>query len=236
MIAVDYINDLRRAELDAVLPYLPPAARVLEIGAGTGQQALELERRGFDVSAIDLETSDYSGHRVFPVINYDGSTIPFPNGSFDTIFTSHVLEHVADLPRLQSEMKRVLRPGGECLHVLPTHIWRFWTSAAALPGAVAPFRHGLGLLMNLRRSASSALKAHGENGNVLTELWYLHPRRWRRTFRAAGFDVVEDGPVGFFYTGEVLCGRRLSFAKRRGLGRVLGSSAHFYRLRRSDQK
>lgn len=236
MIAVDYINDLRRAELEAVVAHLRPSSRILEVGAGTGQQAMELERRGFEISAIDLATSDYSGHRVFPVIDYEGSTIPFEDGSFDAIFTSHVLEHVPDLPRLQAELKRVLRPGGECLHVLPTHVWRFWTSAAAIPAVLAPFRHGLGPLMNLRRSASSALKSHGESGNVLTELWHLHPRRWRRTFRDAGFDVVEDRPVGFFYTGEVLFGGRLGFAKRRGLGRVLGSSAHFYRLRRREQK
>lgn len=236
MIAVDYINDLRRAELEAVLARLRPSARILEIGAGTGQQALELQRRGFDVSAIDLESSDYSGDRVFPVIDYDGSTIPFESGSFDTVFTSHVLEHVPDLARFQSEVRRVLRPGGECMHVLPTHVWRFWTSAAAIPGTLAPFRHRLRVLMNLRRSASSALRAHGEKGNALTELWHFHPRRWRRAFRESGFDVVEDGPVGFFYTAEVLFGGGLGFDRRRRLARVLGSSAHFYRLRRRDQK
>lgn len=231
MIGVDFINELRRQELEEMLPRLRKGAHILEIGAGSGQQARELEGAGYKVTAIDLPSSDYAAHRVFPVLYYDGATIPFPDDSFDVVYSSNVLEHVSDLPRLQAEIRRVVKPGGECLHIMPSHVWRFWTSAAAVPGVFVPYRHGLGVLMTIRRLASSALRRHGERGNVLSELWLFHPAWWRNHFRKAGFEILEDGPVGIFYTAEILLGFRFGFRARKRLARVLGSSSHFFRVR-----
>lgn len=229
-----YINELRRVELEEVLPRLPRGAHVLEIGAGSGQQALELERCGFKVTAIDLASSDYAQHHVFPVIEYDGFAIPFPDATFDVVYSSNVLEHVVDLPRLHCEIMRVIKAGGECLHIVPTHVWRFWTTAAGVLGFLTPFRNGLGFLGCLRRTLSSALRSHGERGSVLAEVWLFHPAYWRRNFREAGFEVVEEGPLGLFYTGELLFASALGFSRRRRLARLLGSSTHFFRLRRTD--
>jgi SAM-dependent methyltransferase len=234
MLAVDYIDTIRTIELDAILPYLRPGARLLEIGAGTGRQALEFSRRGFDVAAIELASSDYAAHRVYPIADYDGRTIPFGDASFDLVYSSNVLEHVPDLPNMHSEIRRVLRPGGECVHVLPTHAWRFWTSAAAVPAvlrALLPRRGGRGFYASLRRSASAALRRHGERGNVLTELWYFHPRWWRRHFADNGFELVEDRPIGLFYTAEELLGPGVRIERRRALSRVLGSATHLFRLK-----
>src|SRR5947209_11348418 len=114
-------------ELETILPLFPSGARILEIGGGTGSQALELSRRGFKVTAIDLASSAYAAHRVFPIIDYDGATIPLPEASVDVVFSSNVLEHVPDLARMHAEIRRVLAPHGKCIHVLPTHVWRFWT-------------------------------------------------------------------------------------------------------------
>ena len=52
------------------------------------------------------------------------------------MFSSNVLEHVRELDQLEVEIKRVLRPGGLCVHVLPTHVWRFWTTLSAFPVAL----------------------------------------------------------------------------------------------------
>lgn len=230
----EYINELRSAELRSVVPLLRPGIRVLELGAGSGRQALELDRLGFDVSAIDLPTSNYAANRVFPVIDYDGTTIPFPDRSFDAVFSSNVLEHVKDLPRMHDELRRVLARNGECFHILPTSSWRFWSSLAALPAAArAGVREGPGV--GLRKAARAVLqKPHGERGNVLTELWYFRPEWWRRNFRDNGFEIVRDAPVGLFYTGEVLRGLTLSMAYRRRLAGFLGSSTWLFQLRRAE--
>ncbi len=49
----------------------------------------------------------------------DITNIPLPDDSFDFIYCSHVLEHVADDRQALSELWRVLRPGGQALLLVP---------------------------------------------------------------------------------------------------------------------
>lgn len=86
MFSVAYLNQLRLVELERIVRHFPPGARVLELGAGTGVQALELSRRGFDITALDLGMSQYAADHVFPVLSYDGRNLPFPEASFDSCF------------------------------------------------------------------------------------------------------------------------------------------------------
>src|SRR5438105_12903604 len=102
MFSYEHLDALRAAEIERVVPFFPAGARVLEIGAGTGKQALELQRRGFEVSAIELADSNYAAHRVFPIKDYDGRSIPLPDASVDVVFSSNVLEHVPDLSRMHT--------------------------------------------------------------------------------------------------------------------------------------
>src|SRR5262249_6123634 len=61
--SLDHLDAIRAAELDKVASLFPTGGRVLEIGAGTGKQALELQRRGFEVTAIEIAESNYAAHR-----------------------------------------------------------------------------------------------------------------------------------------------------------------------------
>ena len=132
------------------------------------------------------------------------------------VFSSNVLEHVPHLTQLHAEIRRVLKPGGMCLHVLPTHAWRFWTILSAFP---VGFQKAIALTPGVWRRAKSAPRKllgllaapfvalgyilaplapsrHGERGNAISELWLFRPQFWRKNFRANGFDIVRDEPMG----------------------------------------
>jgi SAM-dependent methyltransferase len=236
---LDFLATIRAAEIERIVPLFRPGARILEIGAGTGQQAREIARRGFVVAAIEIPSSGYREARIFPVIDYDGRHIPFPDASFDIVFSSNVLEHVPDLPQLNREILRALRPGGYCVHVMPTHGWRFWTMLTLVPAAVEYALAGgeaqrpqpttangppKSLFYKLRRHFGR----HGEHGTLFSEHWLFHPSRWRRAFRADGFEIVEEKPLGIFYTGNLLLGAHLPVARRESIAKVMGSACHLY--------
>lgn len=251
MFSIDHLDTLRIAEIEKVLPLFPTNVRILEIGAGTGQQALELQQRGFDVIAIEIPDSNYVANRVYPIVDYDGRHIPLPTGHFDVVFSSNVLEHVPDLKQMHAEIRRVLKPSGICIHILPTHAWRFWTTLAAYPDAIlflmssapdllpkeALHRGEVNRLANkwyrtIRSFVGRCLpRRHGERGNTLSELWLFHPRWWRRNFGENGFTVIDDQPSGLFYTGHMVLGARLSLAQRERLAPLLGSACQIFRLR-----
>ncbi|HYZ91823.1 MAG TPA: class I SAM-dependent methyltransferase [Actinomycetota bacterium] len=102
----------------AFLARLAPTSRLLEIGAGTGDDSVFFQQRGLHVVATDLTPQFVARCRekgldahVADVLN-----LPFEDGSFDAIWTLNCLLHVptADMPAVFGEMNRVLRTGGLC--------------------------------------------------------------------------------------------------------------------------
>lgn len=88
--------------------------RILIVGCGTGQEALYMNSLfNARVYGVDVD-QEFLSEAVQHVSlqNYNGHTLPFADQSFDIIYSYHVLEHVADVPRTLDEMERVLAPGG----------------------------------------------------------------------------------------------------------------------------
>jgi SAM-dependent methyltransferase len=250
MFSVEHLNALRAAEIEHIAGFFRPKARVLEVGAGTGVQSRMLRERGFEVTAIEIASSNYVQDRVFPITEYDGKSFPLPDASVDIVFSSNVLEHVPDLSTLHAEARRVLRPDGYCVHVLPTHAWRFWTTLSSYPTALQTLAvnapqlapHSLALRKELPRLADAWYRTarrigglclpvrHGERGNAISELWLFNPDWWRRNFRANQFEILHEEPMGLFYTGNMLLGPRLSREQRAKLSRWLGSACHLFKI------
>jgi SAM-dependent methyltransferase len=250
MFSVDHLNRLRSAELEAVLRLLPHRARILEIGAGTGRQTLDLRSCGFEVEPIEIANSPYSSERLCEITNYDGLHIPFGDAEFDVVFSSNVLEHVRDLSLLHAEIRRVLRRDGFAVHVVPTHWWRLWTCATAFPTALQNVVRLLLPRFNPANAESKRLavvwlrvarhlaapffqRRHGERGNVLSEIWLFHPSWWRKNFADNGFDVEHEEPAGVFYTANLTMGERWPIERRKALARRLGSACQIFVVRQS---
>ncbi len=239
---IDWIDRLRAAELELVLHRLPwLKGELLEIGGGSGRQAALLAGRGLTVTAIDLASSSYRGVRSFPIVEYDGVHIPFAAERFDVVFSSNTLEHIAALDAFEREMRRVLRPGGRAVHVLPTHWWRLWSSLAHYPGILALLaRRGMpgpasDPTAPPRRPSELLMKVlvpprHGERGSIWSEHRYFHPRWWTRHFAASGWRVVDSFDIGLFYTGYMILSARMPLAVRQRLGHMLGSATRCYVL------
>lgn len=250
MFNVEFLHVIREYEYMKVVKRFSPGARILEIGGGTGYQAKRLTEDGYAVDSIDIPDSNYAGQHEFPVQPYDGKNIPFPESSFDVVFSSNVLEHVTDLPYLQAEMKRVLKPGGVCVHLMPTGAWRFWTNIAhyvelvqrlfGLAPRLIPkgfSKHALSDALSVLRLMAGTAKhyvivpRHGETGNALSEIVTFSSLHWKRHFVKQLFTINEATPVGLFYTGHMVLGPRLSLRARQKLAKWLGSACVIYVVR-----
>ncbi len=71
---------------------------------------------------VDIENPEYKNDQCIDKI-YDGTTIPFENNHFDSIFCSEVLTHVFEAEAIARELNRVLKPGGHFLLTVP-FIWK----------------------------------------------------------------------------------------------------------------
>jgi SAM-dependent methyltransferase len=260
-------EELRLAEVDDAIKLLHRHGRssgdLLEIGAGTGWQARALSGAGFNVEAIDLpQESGISGHarnRHWPIRDYDGVHIPFPDNSFDIIYSSNVLEHVTELDALTEEMKRVLRQGGIALHLLPNPQWRMLSLLTYYPGqAVDVVRYigrrlarqspslepagepgrNPGLAVPLWKKAEKRLlpPAHGAVGSAIGEIRRYSRGSWDHYFGQHGWDTIHYSNNGLIASGDYLLGSALGMNARRRLGQAIGGIAHVYLMRAADSE
>ena len=95
-------------------------ARLLEIGCGMGTDLLQFARGGARCVGIDLtpRSVEITRHRfrlydaAGAFMISDGEHLPFPDESFDAVYSNGVLHHTPDTAGAIREVHRVLRPGG----------------------------------------------------------------------------------------------------------------------------
>ncbi|MCP9455887.1 MAG: class I SAM-dependent methyltransferase [Nitrospira sp.] len=74
---------------------------------------------------ISLAVLDRYGVAHSHIRNAYGESIPFPDNTFDVVWSSNVLEHVADPGKVLAEAYRLLKPGGTAIIVVPNY-GSFW--------------------------------------------------------------------------------------------------------------
>src|SRR4051794_8790426 len=128
----DLLNHLLSGSLDHVWrrhaaraaraePLADPAAPVLDLCCGTGDQTIALHKRGVRVAAADFcvpmvaiarrKFARRSAGRPAPMVA-DALDLPFAGGTFAAATVSFGLRNVVDLDASLREIARVLRPDG----------------------------------------------------------------------------------------------------------------------------
>ena len=106
-----------------ILRFVPRSgAKILDVGCGTGRKSARLVRSGNNVTGCDVSSAmlQRAASRIGKTVLCDVTQgLPFPNESFDLVFSSAVLEHLFDYGHVLREMFRVLRPGGRVIVEVP---------------------------------------------------------------------------------------------------------------------
>lgn len=110
---------------------------ILEIGVGMGADLLRWARAGGRVTGIDLteRAVAFTRRRLAEaglsgdVRVGDAENLPFPDASFDLVWSWGVLHHTPMSTRALREAARVLRPGGR--YAVMVYHRRSWVAAAA---------------------------------------------------------------------------------------------------------
>jgi ubiquinone/menaquinone biosynthesis C-methylase UbiE len=165
---------------------------VLEIGCGTGVHARLLAEAGARLTAVDLTPTAVEltkrrlelAHLDANVLEADAESLPFPDASFDFVWSWGVIHHSEHTGRVIDEIARVLRPGGRlALMVYHRRSITFWINYVLYRGVL-----GGGLL----RESPSALADRWSDGVIARH----YTRSAFACLLAPRFDEVETRVMG----------------------------------------
>jgi ubiquinone/menaquinone biosynthesis C-methylase UbiE len=128
MLAGDMLDPSRTIRAHEILcRYVDPKGkRILEIGSGYGITLIAWTKQfGLDVTGVEPEGEGFAEtirisrqlcelNGVAPerVVVSDGEKLPFPDATFDIVYSSNVIEHCTSPVSFLCEAIRVLKPGG----------------------------------------------------------------------------------------------------------------------------
>jgi SAM-dependent methyltransferase len=147
--------------------------RVLEIGVGAGTDFVQWLRNGASAVGVDLSPGSLEEARArvdaealagAELLVADAEELPFPDASFDVVYSYGVLHHSPDTQAAIREVHRVLKPGGEA-RLMIYHV-PSWT------GLLLWAVHGLAKLkpwLTPRRAIYDHLESPGTKAYTLAE-------------------------------------------------------------------
>jgi glycosyltransferase involved in cell wall biosynthesis/ubiquinone/menaquinone biosynthesis C-methylase UbiE len=109
--------------------------KVLEIGGGLGTDLSQFARNGAIVTDLDLSAGHLEHAKenfalrglTGEFVHHDAETLPFPDNTFDVVYTNGVIHHTPNTLRVVGEIRRVLKPGGKAIVMMyAEHSWHYW--------------------------------------------------------------------------------------------------------------
>jgi phosphatidylethanolamine/phosphatidyl-N-methylethanolamine N-methyltransferase len=138
---------------------LKPGDRVLEVGAGTGINAL-LYPPDCQITAIDLSSTmlekareriSLHGLRNIRLLEADAAHLTFADDSFDCVYAPYTITVVPDPVKVALEMRRVCRPGGRL--VILNHFRSDHALMSRVERAISPLTVHVGFKADLAMPA-----------------------------------------------------------------------------------
>lgn len=218
------IKVLKRLNLD------PNGKTALEIGSGGGILTEEICKMGFTTTGIEpaeesVHTARHHAKAEGLNITYEkgtGEQLPYDDQTFDCVFCCDVLEHVQDLPKVISEISRVLKPSGVFIYdainrtfisnLVAIKIWQEWKKWAFMPPNVHVWKMFIkpGEIKALLTKNGLEWQEHiGSEPNVSIPkmLGYLRKRtkgEWTYADLGKNFWLVESNDMNIVYGGYAI--------------------------------
>lgn len=200
------------ARVDYFKKHLTTGANILDVGCGAGIVSNALAQHSFNVSGIDMSqaainaASNEAARRDLQCRFAVGSAyaLPFPDGVFDGVVASDVLEHFSDLTLAIREIHRVLKPGGKLVFDTINRTWMSYIIAILLGekvvGLIPPNGHDWRLFITpaeLRQAMSGFFAAHDVHGfepefRTLVELLFFQMGVLSKEGLQSGFLITDN--------------------------------------------
>ena len=143
--------------------------RVLEAGCGLATDGLQFARAGARYTGVDFSpTALELARRRFEAEGRDGefvagsiTRLPFPDESFDLVYSNGVIHHLPETAAAVAEFHRVLRPGGRAVVMV------YHRSSLNFYGNVMVLRRALAAPLLVPGASSAVARLTGEQPEVL---------------------------------------------------------------------
>ena len=157
-----------RDKIKLVQGFNPQKGKLLDIGAGTGDFLVIAKAQGWNVTGIE-PSEKAKGIAKAKGVSFVESLADIEDNSFDAVTMWHVLEHVPDVEKQISELKRIIKPDGVIVVAVP----------------------------NFNSYDAKHYGSHWAAYDVPRHLWHFSKTAMQQLFGAQGMDVVKILPMVF---------------------------------------